>query len=153
MFGAFRYASRTLLLVATVALVSAVEAAEPTTGLEGIDHFAIHVSDLERSARWYERIFGFTVVNKWKTTWMVGRKNIRVGLFLRPNAKAIDDLDKYLVFQHVAFKTTNAGLKRAQEQLHVLGVQFEGPEDLEIATALFFRDPDGHLLELIAYKK
>jgi Glyoxalase/Bleomycin resistance protein/Dioxygenase superfamily len=55
--------------------------------LVGLDHFAINVTDLQRSADWYQRVLGFAILHKWNTTWMVGRDNIKIGLFLRPNAK------------------------------------------------------------------
>jgi len=32
--------------------------------INGINHFAISVADLEESVAWYERVFGFTVSNR-----------------------------------------------------------------------------------------
>jgi catechol-2,3-dioxygenase len=57
--------------------------------LVGLDHFAINVADLQRSADWYQSVFGFNILHNWNTTWMVGRDNIKIGLFLRPNAKPV----------------------------------------------------------------
>lgn len=52
--------------------------------LTGIDHYAISVRDFEASARWYKDIFGFEIINKWSNAWLVGRGNIKVGLFAFP---------------------------------------------------------------------
>jgi Glyoxalase/Bleomycin resistance protein/Dioxygenase superfamily len=40
--------------------------------LVGLDHYAVNVADLLRTAQWYQRILGFNVLHKWKTTWMGG---------------------------------------------------------------------------------
>jgi len=58
-----------------------------------MDHVGINVTHLQRSADWYERILGFTIFHKWKTTWMISRGNMDLGLFLRRDAETIDDLD------------------------------------------------------------
>lgn len=60
--------------------------------LAGIDHFAINVQDVQKSADWYGRIFGFTVLHKWDNAWMIGRGNIKIGLFIEPAAKPLPDL-------------------------------------------------------------
>jgi catechol 2,3-dioxygenase-like lactoylglutathione lyase family enzyme len=119
--------------------------------LVGLDHYAINVADLRRSADWYRRIFGFHILHKWHTTWMVGRGNIKVGLFLRPDAKPLDDIDSQLIIQHVAFLVDGDKFAAAQEDLVRKGVQIKGPEDTGIAYSMFFTDPDGHLLEITTY--
>lgn len=35
-------------------------------GLRRLDHFAVHVTDLPKSAEFYQRVFGFDIINKWK---------------------------------------------------------------------------------------
>ena len=119
--------------------------------IEAIDHVAINVTNLERSAHWYARVLGFEIVHKWTTTWMVGRGKMRIGLFYRPQATSVGDLDNKLVITHFAFLTDAGGFERAQEELKKLEVPFESPEDTGIAFSLFFKDPDGYDLELITY--
>jgi catechol 2,3-dioxygenase-like lactoylglutathione lyase family enzyme len=68
-----------------------------TLELVGLDHYAVNVADLQRAADWYQRALGFKVLHKWQTTWMVGKDNIKVGLFLRPDAKPPTDPDKELL--------------------------------------------------------
>lgn len=127
----------------------AVEA--PVTGLRRLDHFAVHVTDLERSAAFYKRVFGFELVHKFTTTWMVGNDSIRVGLFLRPEAKPVENPDQLAVIQHVAFLTDKDGFEKAVKQLDVLKVPHEEPDDSGIAFSVFVNDPDGHLLEITYY--
>jgi catechol 2,3-dioxygenase-like lactoylglutathione lyase family enzyme len=119
--------------------------------LVGLDHFAINVTDLQRSADWYQKAFGFTILHKWQTTWMVGRDNIKIGLFLRPNAKPLPDIDSQLIIQHVAFLVDGDKFADAQAELTKAGIKFDPPEDTGIAYSIFVNDPDGHLLELTTY--
>jgi catechol 2,3-dioxygenase-like lactoylglutathione lyase family enzyme len=120
--------------------------------LIGLDHFAINVRDLQTSADWYNRILGFQILHKWATTWMVGRDNIKVGLFLRPDAKPLTDIDSQLIIQHVAFLVDGDKFSAALNEIKNKGVTIvEGPEDTGIAYSFFFKDPDGNLLEITTY--
>jgi catechol 2,3-dioxygenase-like lactoylglutathione lyase family enzyme len=119
--------------------------------LVGLDHFAINVSDLQRSADWYQKALGFTIRHKWNTTWMIGQDNVKIGLFLRPNAKPLPDIDSQLIIQHVAFLVDGDKFATAQDELTKAGVKLDGPEDTGIAYSIFFNDPDGHLLEITTY--
>jgi catechol 2,3-dioxygenase-like lactoylglutathione lyase family enzyme len=119
--------------------------------LVGLDHYAINVTDLRRSADWYHRILGFHVLHKWKTTWMVGHGNIKVGLFLRPDAKPVPDVNDEIIIQHVAFLVDGDKFQAVQEELSSRGPEIQGPEDTGIAYSCFFTDPDGHLLEITTY--
>lgn len=58
-----------------------------------MDHVGINVTDLQRSADWYQKALGFTIFHKSETWWMISRGDMHLSLFLRPNAKKIDDLD------------------------------------------------------------
>ena len=119
--------------------------------IQFIDHAGINVKDLERSAQWYQRVLGLESIHKWKTTWMVGRDKIRLGLFLRTAATPVEDLDNRIAITHLAFVTDADGFLAAQAELGSLGISFEGPEDSGIALSIFFKDPDGHELEITTY--
>jgi catechol 2,3-dioxygenase-like lactoylglutathione lyase family enzyme len=122
-----------------------------TLELVGLDHYAVNVADLQRAADWYQRALGFKVLHKWQTTWMVGKDNIKVGLFLRPDAKPPSDPDKELLIQHVAFLLDGDKFYAALKELADKGVQVDGPEDTGIAFSAFFNDADGNLLEFTTY--
>jgi len=94
---------------------------------------------------------GYEIIHKWTTTWMVGKGSMRLGLFQRPTASPVDDLDNKIAITHVAFLTDAEGFERVQEKLKELGISFEGPDDSGIAYSIFFKDPDGHELEITTY--
>jgi catechol 2,3-dioxygenase-like lactoylglutathione lyase family enzyme len=119
--------------------------------LVGLDHYAINVIDLQRSADWYCRILGFNILHKWEKAWMVGRGNIKVGLFLRPTAIPVDDINSEIIIQHVAFLVDGDKFVAARDELVEKDVDVDGPDDTGIAYSCFFTDPDGHLLEITTY--
>jgi catechol 2,3-dioxygenase-like lactoylglutathione lyase family enzyme len=116
-----------------------------------IDHVGINITDLTRSAEWYERVLGFKVIHKWKTTWMIKRGKMRIGLFQRPEATPVEDLNNKIAITHLAFLTDAEGFEKAQKDLKKLGVPFEPPDDSGIAYSIFFKDPDGHEMEVTTY--
>ena len=119
--------------------------------IQRMDHVGINVTDLQRSADWYEKVLGFTIFHKWKTTWMISRADMHIGLFLRPSAKKIDDLDNTLAITHFAYATDAKGFQEAQDKLKKLGVKFDPPEDTGVAYSLFIYDPDGYQIEITNY--
>jgi catechol 2,3-dioxygenase-like lactoylglutathione lyase family enzyme len=121
--------------------------------LERIDHVGLNVRDLATSAAFYSKVFGFGIVHKWTTTWMVGNETMRLGLFQRPSSSPVCNIDNTIAITHVAFRTDAAGLKAAQEQLVKLGIAFDPPEDTGIAYSVFILDPDGHQIEITTYDR
>ena len=117
----------------------------------GIDHYAINVADMDRAADWYQRNLGFNILHKWKDVWMVGRGNIKVGLFLRPDAKVQPDVENQMVIQHVAFLVDGDKFAALLDELRAKNVSVDGPEDTGIAYSAFFKDADGHILEITTY--
>ena len=119
--------------------------------LDFIDHFAISVKNLQTAFDWYHKVFGFEMFHQWKTTWLIQLGSMKIGLFERPNAATIDDLDNKIAFQHLAFHVSAEEFIEAQIELAALNVQIDGPEDTGVAYSIFVNDPDGHLLELTTY--
>ena len=111
--------------------------------MSGLDHFAVNVTEMDRSVEWYQRVFGFSVLKRWNTTTMVGRGNMKVGLFLRPKATAIGDIDQTVAITHVAFLIDGDKFDEALKKAQALGLKVEGPEDTGIAYSFFLSDPDG----------
>ena len=66
----------------------------------------------------------------------------KIGLFERPQAATIDDLDNKIAFQHIAFRTSAEQLLEAQVELQNLKIEYEGPEDTGVAYSMFLNDPD-----------
>jgi len=119
--------------------------------LQRIDHIGINVHDLAISFQFYHSVFGFEIIHKWKTTWMIGKDNIRIGVFERKNALPVCNIDQAVAITHVAFRTDADGFAAAQEQLKKLGIAFDPPEDTGIAYSIFVLDPDGHQVEVTSY--
>ncbi len=119
--------------------------------LQRIDHIGLNVRDLSISFRFYQSVFGFDIVHKWKTTWMIGKDTIRLGLFQRRAAVPVCNIDDAIAITHVAFRTDAAEFASAQELLNKLGIAFDAPEDTGIAYSIFVLDPDGHQVEITTY--
>lgn len=41
--------------------------------INGINHFAISVADMEKSIKWYNEKFGFTVIDRSEIPWRASR--------------------------------------------------------------------------------
>ena len=121
--------------------------------LQRIDHIGLNVRDLSTSYQFYRAVFGFDIVHKWTTTWMVGNDLIRLGLFQRPKAGPVCNIDEALSITHVAFRMSGEAFGQAQAELKGLGVSFDPPEDTGIAFSIFVLDPDGHQIELTTYDR
>src|SRR5260370_1294814 len=52
---------------------------------------------------------------------------------------------------HLAFRADRKNFLSAQEELKRRGIQFEF-QDHEISHSIYFRDPDGHELEITTYE-
>jgi catechol-2,3-dioxygenase len=117
----------------------------------GLDHFGINVRNLEASTKWYSDVLGFAVLHKWSGVTMVGRGNIKVGLFENPTAPTVDDQENKIVIFHVAILVDGDKFDAALAELKSKGIAIQGPEDTGIAFSFFIRDPDGHQIEMTSY--
>jgi catechol 2,3-dioxygenase-like lactoylglutathione lyase family enzyme len=116
--------------------------------LEGLDHVAIAVADLEKSAQWYVEVLGFERQHPgmWGgTPIFVGNAHASVALF----PKRSDERGTG-TFRHFAFRTTGDDFETAQRELKTRGIEFEF-EDHEITHSIYFHDPDGHKIEVTTY--
>jgi catechol 2,3-dioxygenase-like lactoylglutathione lyase family enzyme len=118
--------------------------------LTGILETCLYVDDLNRATRFYQSVFEFPL--------LVGDERIR--------ALEVADKQLLLLFQrggslaratphdgsgpvHLAFAVPAAELPAWEERLSDHGVSIEDVTNWERGgRSLYFRDPDGHLLEL-----
>jgi catechol 2,3-dioxygenase-like lactoylglutathione lyase family enzyme len=120
--------------------------------LDGLDHVALYVSDLARSEQWYTETLGLRRIHA--EVWgqqpvmlVAGRSG--VALFqarslapATPPSTAVPGTMSHLAF-HVApsaFASWRAALAARK-----LDVEFQ---DHQVTQSLYFRDPDGHRLEI-----
>lgn len=120
--------------------------------LEGIDHVALSVRDVEQSARWYIEVLGFE--HRWPGMWdgvpiFVGKGTTALALF--PRRGSGDASRPGSGMSHLAFRTRRDGFVAAQRELQQRGITFSF-EDHEISHSIYFRDPDGHELEITTYE-
>jgi catechol 2,3-dioxygenase-like lactoylglutathione lyase family enzyme len=123
--------------------------------LEGIDHVAIGVRDIERSAKWYIEVLGFERVHEgmWGGVPTFIRKgNTGIALFpANPNAQSSSSTHRDIRMLHLAFRADRENFLAAQRELQKRGIKFEF-QDHEISHSIYFRDPDGHQLEITTYE-
>jgi len=120
--------------------------------LEGIDHIAMGVRDIERSAKWYIDVLGFERLHA--SVWngvptFVGKGNTGIALFpASQEPKTFKQREIRML--HLAFRANRANFLTAQNELKKHGIKFEF-QDHEISHSIYFRDPDGHQLEITTY--
>ncbi len=132
----------------------------PAPALNGVLETALYVADLERSGRFYETVFGFTLLmsEDRMRAYSVADKQVLL-LFVRGGSAQPSPLHGGLIpphdgsgTLHLAFSVSPEALPAWRAHLQDNGVAIEselncgdgGPGD-----SLYFRDPDGHSLELI----
>ncbi len=125
-------------------------------GLEGIDHVALTVSDVERAAAWYEEVLGFERLHRgmWGgVPTFVGKGSSALALFpaRTENAASAPARGTAIRMLHLAFRATRRDFLAAQSELRERRISFEF-QDHEISHSIYFQDLDGHELEITTYE-
>ena len=121
-----------------------------------LDHIAIRVKDMEKSAKWYRETLGFKRVQpkEWGDfpIMMIGT-NSGVALFpgKTKNPAPLPEGD-WLVPFHFAFRVNRSSLDYAIDHFRSLNIEFEFQELIHFHS-VFIKDPDGHRVELTAQVK
>lgn len=130
-----------------------------------VAHVRLTVTDIERSRRFYESVFGWPVLlevpenadeaTRSRLGFLFGGVIYDLGgalLGLRPVATDRFDEDR-AGLDHIAFRMSNkAELDAAAAHLDEVGVRHEPIKDIGPSYILEFRDPDNIALELTAPK-
>ncbi len=122
--------------------------------LEGIDHVAMSVRDVERAAQWYIDVLGFE--RRFSEMWdgvpvFVGKGRTAIALFpVSAKERSARSERGGVRMLHLAFRANRKSFLAAQEELKQRAIQFEF-QDHEISHSIYFSDPDGHKLEITTY--
>ena len=126
--------------------------------LEGIDHVAMSVRDVEAAANWYIDVLGFE--RRHEEMWdgipvFIGKGTTSIALFpVRSKERAASAKAAFersgVRLLHLALRANRENFLAAQEELRQRGIQFEF-QDHEVAHSIYFSDPDGHKLEITTY--
>src|SRR5262249_33577176 len=121
--------------------------------LQGIDHVAMGVRDIERSAKWYIDVLGFERL--YQGMWndvphFIGKGNTGIALF-PANQEPKTSAHREIRMLHLAFRADRENFLVAQRELEQRRIKFEF-QDHGISHSIYFRDPDGHQLEITTYE-
>jgi catechol 2,3-dioxygenase-like lactoylglutathione lyase family enzyme len=123
--------------------------------LEGLDHVALTVRDVERSVAWFREVLGLE--RRYQEAWgnnpaVVGVGNTSLALFpiagREPKPPPGRDT---LTMWHVAFRADRKNFAAAQEELKRRAIPFEF-QDHDVSHSIYFQDLDGHLIEITTYE-
>ena len=127
--------------------------------INGVNHFAISVPDLEESIAWYQRVFGFTVIDRSEIPGVGIRvchmqaPGFQLEIFQAPNAaplpedRRVPNLD---LLTH-GNKHMSVGVvdgHKAKEELEAMGVHVAMVAEVDGTYGVFINDNAGNLIEV-----
>jgi catechol 2,3-dioxygenase-like lactoylglutathione lyase family enzyme len=129
-------------------------AQRPKSTAQGVHHVALLCSDVERTIRFYQGLLGFPLVELFENRdykgsthlfFDIGHDNALAffdfpGLGLGPYAEVLGG------FHHLAISVSREQWEAARERLAQAGIAMH----IESEVSVYFSDPDGARLELIA---
>jgi catechol 2,3-dioxygenase-like lactoylglutathione lyase family enzyme len=121
--------------------------------LEGLDHVALAVTDVKRSAAWYIDVLGFEL--RFPGMWdgvptFIGKGNTAIALFPKRNAPEDSKRRPSIGMLHLAMRADRKNFVAAQAALKARGIEFHF-QDHEVSHSIYFLDPDGIRLEITTY--
>lgn len=111
--------------------------------VSGINHLTFAVSNLKKSFGFYVEVLSFRPIAKWETgaylttgeTWIALTSDPAVAGAVRPD------------YSHIALTCAEAGFDTLKNKILEYGCE-EWSENKSEGDSFYFRDPDGHKLEL-----
>ena len=127
--------------------------------INGINHIAISVADFEESIAWYERVFGFTVIDRSEIPG-VGAKvchmqgaGFQMEIFCTPGSEPLDPRrtvpNQDLTIQgnkHASFGVPDAHI--LLDEFKRLGVNIAFIAEVDGTYGVFINDNSGNLIEI-----
>lgn len=118
------------------------------------------VGDVEVSGPEYDRLWGVAGVRAHVVRLRLGDQELELTEYGPPTGRAhpLDSRSNDRWFQHVAIVVADMDAAYARIRAHVSPISIGGPQTLPVTnvaaagiSAFYFRDPDGHALELIHF--
>ncbi|HET8563315.1 MAG TPA: VOC family protein [Candidatus Binatia bacterium] len=108
----------------------------------GLRHIALRTHDLKKTERFYVDVLGMKIAFRVPPRMLFLRTSGSNDLvnFVRSTRRISPNQG----LDHIGFKVTKAGLKRAERALIDQGIRIEGRRG---RTAIYFRDPNGYRIE------
>jgi catechol 2,3-dioxygenase-like lactoylglutathione lyase family enzyme len=137
---------------------SQLDKQEPGSGsafraIRAIDYTVIFVRDMVAMRHFYEQILGFRLSRELSSGWIEYRVGDNTLVLARPSRTVADAPIPFgSASLQLAFKVSAAEVDLCEEELVRRGVSLISPATDEVFghRTLFFRDPDGNLLEVFA---
>ena len=131
-----------------------VPAVRPRSTAQGVHHLALLCSDVERTIRFYQELLGFPLVELFENRDYKGSTHLFFDLGHDNTLAFFDFPDLGLApyaevlggFHHLAISVSREQWEAARERLDDAGIATQ----IESEVSLYFSDPDGVRLELIA---
>jgi|ERR1051325_733703 catechol 2,3-dioxygenase-like lactoylglutathione lyase family enzyme len=123
--------------------------------LDGLDHVALAVQNVEQSAAWYVNVLGFE--RRYEGMWggvpvFVGKGKTALALFPAPQDEAsLPARRSPGQILHLALRADRPNFIAAQQELINRGIAFHF-QDHEVSHSIYFQDPDGTKLEITTYE-
>jgi catechol 2,3-dioxygenase-like lactoylglutathione lyase family enzyme len=127
--------------------------ASPFNAIRAIDYTVIFVRDMAAMRHFYEGVLGFPLIRELSAGWIEYQVGGNTLALARPSRTAKDArLPAGSASLQLAFKVAAEDVDRCAEELVRHGVDLlEPPTNQPFGhRTLFFRDPDGNLLEVYA---
>ena len=114
----------------------------------GIDHIVLHVSDVKRAKQFYAEVLGMTPYRENERQVFLHAGTQGVALFKREGDTALtvgNDMN------HLALNVTSGSYESLKADLEKHGVAVSGRPGED--HCIYFRDPDGHRLQLMIHDR
>ena len=121
--------------------------------IRAIDYTVIFVRDMTAMRRFYEGILGFPLVRQLSPGWIEYRLGNNTLALAKPSRTAADAPTPHgSAALQLAFKVSASEVDQCADELVRQGVNLLSPPTDQVFghRTLFFRDPDGNLLEVFA---
>ncbi len=111
----------------------------------GVDHVVVHVGDVSRAKRFYVDLLGMEVAHEHDGRVFLRCGQQQVGLF-EGRQGATDSAGRDL--NHIALQVESGSYEEVKAALEAAGIAVSGRKG--DPRCIYFRDPDGHMIQILA---